>query len=267
MLRRRWRVMVAGVLVTGAALVGILFAVPKTFVAEGEYIFMLPAQTKAGADIGLQNPYLGFGGSLNVVTFVVARAMAGQAEADAVAKAGGDSEYVVDLVPGDAPMVSISVKGTSEREAMATYAVLERELTAQLARMQTSAGAPRALQIISVPVRTPERAEVQRSSQIRIAAGVLVLGGVITLLLAFFAESLASHGPHAAPRPGAPSCADSSTERALEPGPPAQPPGLQRRGRATEARWSRSRRNSQAPPQPDRRPCGAEPTLTRRGLQ
>ena len=107
-------------LLTIAALVGAMTIVPITYQAEGEIILLVPTDN-LDESVVAQNAYLGFGGSLNVVTFVLARAAGGQQAATEIEAAGGVADFIVDLVPGDAPMLSITATSKDPAEAMKTY--------------------------------------------------------------------------------------------------------------------------------------------------
>lgn len=205
-LARRWRVVVAGAVVTLLGLWGVYLGVAVTYEAEGEIIFILPAQEaddgasdESGLEIGLQNPYLGFGGSLNVMTFVIARAAGGQQAAELLEEAGGTSDFVVDVVPGDAPMLSITTTSIDSDEAMESYAAVHAWVIQELESRQELAGAPEQLRIVASAVRSPITPEPQFGSLLRAAAAVLILGGASTVVLAFLAESVAARRRGSAP--------------------------------------------------------------------
>lgn len=189
-LLRRWLVLVLGVLCTLGALFGVTQMVPPTYEARGELILLLPAQADAEAtDIGLKNPYLGIGGSLSAMGAVVARALGGQ-EAKIELAELGDAEYVVDTLPGDAPILDIVTTSEDPDVALEMYGQVEAALMAELDERQAIAAAPEGLRIMAAPVRVPVEAERMTGSLLRAAAAVIVMGGALTLGAAFLVESI-----------------------------------------------------------------------------
>jgi hypothetical protein len=188
-LRRRWIIVVSGALLTLAGLVGAMTIVPITYQTEGEIILLVPTEN-LDESVVAQNAYLGFGGSLNVVTFVLARAAGGQQAATEILEQGGKADFVVDLVPGDAPMLSITATSKDPAEAMSTYQLVLAHVEADLAARQDGVKAPSSLRIVAEPVRTPVEPTKQAGSLMRAAAGIVVIGAALTIAIAFLRESI-----------------------------------------------------------------------------
>jgi hypothetical protein len=182
-------VVVSGGLLTLAGLVAAMTVVPITYQTEGEIILLVPTESVGQTDVG-QNAYLGFGGSLNVVTFVLARAAGGQQAGAEIKAAGGNADFVVDLVPGDAPMLSITTTSKDPAEARKTYDLVLAHVKDDLAQRQDGVKAPSSLRIVMEPVRTPVEPTKQTGSLMRAAAGIVVIGSALTLAIAFLRESI-----------------------------------------------------------------------------
>jgi hypothetical protein len=171
-----------------AAGAGILIAVPPTYEASASDVLLVPARP-GSTQAGEANPYLGFGGSLGIVAQITARRMNDVATAEALYAQGATAEYLVDIVPGDAPMLSVTAKSPDEATAMKTAEIVEAEIGKQLTQNQLDLQAPQNLLIVTSRVNGPH-AVLKRGSQIRALAGMLAVGMAGTVFLAFAVESL-----------------------------------------------------------------------------
>lgn len=218
-LRRRWPIALAGLGLTLAAAAILFSAISPTYRAEGKVILLPPAEAppidlralvppEEGAAAGEEtddrpveeeepvtsttfgteeNPYLGFGGTLNIMGEVLATVLNSDQTRTEVA-AGATADYEVELEAGDAPILSISASGEDAESAMATQAAATEALVRELDQRQGDAGAPGPTRITARELSTPVDATLERTSKIRAAVGVLVLGVAGTVLLVFLVE-------------------------------------------------------------------------------
>lgn len=188
-LRRRWVTVLVGFGIMIAAGIGIMIAVPPTYQVKASDVLLVPAQV-GSSQAGQANPYLGFGGSLGIVAQITARKMNDFTTVELMKEQGATGEYLVDIVPGEAPMLSVTATSKSEAEALRTAQVVEKAMTDNLKQSQVDLKAPAQFLITTNPITLPSHAEIQRGSQLRALAGMLVVGLAGTVLAAFVIESV-----------------------------------------------------------------------------
>jgi capsular polysaccharide biosynthesis protein len=188
-LARHWLVVLNGVVLTVGATLALFVAVPPTYQATTSAVLLVPSQPGA-TETGQLNPYLGFGGSLGIVAEITARRMNDGSMVDKLVGQGATADYLVDLVPGDAPILSVTATSRDEQAALRTARIVDAAVSAELRDSQLSLGAPANLLISTKPVTTATRAVLKRGSQIRAVAAVMVLGIAGTIVAAFIAEGV-----------------------------------------------------------------------------
>jgi len=188
-LGKQWVVVTVGVALMVAAAIGIFFMVPPTYEVKASDVLLVPAQV-GSSQAGQANPYLGFGGSLGIVAEITARKMNDKSTVEEMVAKGGTAEYLVDIVPGEAPMLQVTANSKDREAALRTAQVIEKSMTELLTQNQIDLKAPENLLITTNPVTTPTHAEVQRGSQMRALAGMAVVGLALTVLIAFLRESV-----------------------------------------------------------------------------
>jgi hypothetical protein len=186
---RHWLVVLNGAVLTIGATVALFVAVPPTFQATTSSVLLVPAQPGA-TESGQLNPYLGFGSSLGIVAQITARRMNDAATGAKLSKQGATADYLVDIVPGDAPMLSVVATSRDEQAALRTAKIVDAAIGVELRDSQLELGAPRNLLIQTSPVTTAMHAVLKRGSQIRALAAALVLGVAGTIVSAFMAEGV-----------------------------------------------------------------------------
>jgi capsular polysaccharide biosynthesis protein len=186
---RHWLVVLNGAVLTLGATVALFVAVPPTYQATSSAVLLVPAQPGA-TEAGQLNPYLGFGSSLGIVAQITARRMNDASTAEKLTKQGATADFLVDIVPGDAPMLSVTATSRDEQAALRTAKIVDVAISAELRDSQLALGSPRNLLIQTSPVATPSRAVLKRGSQIRALAAAMVLGIAGTIVSAFIAEGV-----------------------------------------------------------------------------
>jgi capsular polysaccharide biosynthesis protein len=185
----RWYLVLLGIALTFGSAAGLFSAIAPTYKATGLVLLIGPTGADGADSTSIQkNPYLGFGGSLNVMAQVTAKVMNSETVVRQVLGERTDVEYLVDLEPGDAPLVSVSVTGRAPEEVVQAQYLVQEALGHQLQELQAAARAPAETWIQVTIVARPEEASYQSTSRIRGAAGVIVLGGAGTLLMTFLVD-------------------------------------------------------------------------------
>ena len=195
LLVRWWYVVLAGLVVTAAVVVMVFRMVPPTFTATSQQMFLAtpaaPQETRGGQAQASANPLLDLGGGYNVLAELMAKIMNGVQGQLAVEAAGGEGDYVVDTVPGDAPVLSISVDATTPAKALGTEKVVRDVLAQTLESQQRAAGADARSFVVVRPVFEPIEATYEPASRVRAGGALLIVGVALTIGLVFFVESLA----------------------------------------------------------------------------
>lgn len=196
LLARWWYVVFLGLIVTGVAVALVFRAVPPTYSAVSQQMFLASpaAPTKAEGDVRGQtadNPLLELGGGYNVLAELIAKIMNGAQGQLAVQAAGGDGDYIVDTVPGDAPVLSITVEATSPDAALSTEKVVRTVMAKTLEAQQRAAGADSRTFVVVRPVFEPIEAVYEPASRVRAGGALLVVGIALTIGLVFLVESIA----------------------------------------------------------------------------
>lgn len=196
-LRRRWYLVLAGLLCTAAAGFLTFQSVPPTFAASADVLLLPPpASVPEGG-----NPYLSLSG-LTPAGDVLARALSDPKVAAEIAEGGARGEYFVEL-DGDspAPMVSVEAEGGSAADAATTLNAVLARLPETLRDIQAAANVPPDAFISTSQVTKTETPTKAIKPQIR--ALVVVVGGalVLTLLLVAAIDALLRR-PRSAARRG-----------------------------------------------------------------
>ena len=186
---RHWLVVLNGALLTIGATVALFVAVPPSYQATSSSVLLVPAQPGA-TESGQLNPYLGFGSSLGIVAQITARRMNDATTGAKLTKQGATASYLVDIVPGDAPMLSVTATSRDEQAALRTAKIVNSAISTELRDSQVALGAPTNLLIQTSPVTTATHAVLKRGSQIRALAAALVLGIAGTIVAAFMIEGV-----------------------------------------------------------------------------
>lgn len=185
LLLTRWRwIVIPGVLLALGGGTVAAFLSPVSYRVESSYIFLSPVLAGDGKP---GNPFLQLGNGVAMTVDIVAVSLSDgvtreQFEDDALDQtytAGRDTSL-------SAPLMVISVEGTSLSEAYATLDALGSELLTRLDELQAEAGAPTG-QLVSASqlTRDPEPAvvlAVPLRNGVSVAAGVLLLTLTITVL-------------------------------------------------------------------------------------
>jgi hypothetical protein len=172
-LRRRWYVVLAGVLATLALCWAAATLAPAKYEVTSSVLF-LPPETIVGGEP--TNPYLNLGG-LDGVADVLSTALQSTSVEEAIKDAGLDAEYEVNRdTTLSSPVVVLNVLGTSPKDALGAQTFLLDRLPARLDELQQGVGVPTSATITSTVITEDETPKANRKSQIRALLVVAVLG-------------------------------------------------------------------------------------------
>lgn len=242
-LRRRWYVVVAGILLTCAGAVAVSQFVPPTYTASANILFLPPQSTQQTGG----NPYLALDG-LSPAAAAVGLAMSDDATTRALKQAGATGSFtVIPDTTTSGPVLLVSTTDTTAQGAVATLRLVAKEIPRTLSRLQAQTGAPRRSFITSATVADKTTATTQHKGQIR-ALLVVTAGGIaLTLILASLIDGIILARRHPLPRSAGASDlrgASSGEHLPREPArlrPPSIPAGKRVRAEATGTNPSRGK--------------------------
>ena len=185
-LARRWYVLLAGIVLVGGAAAGVVRVVPTNYEASGNVLILLPPKGTSDKPI---NPYLETPPGLSIAAQIIGGVLATPQQERSIAAAGFTSEYSVGQTPGSSvPLLHVTVEDTDPDMAVATLKEVIRRTEAELADLQSDAGAPPTQRMVAHTVSVTEQAEVLSGAKVRALAVVGAVGTVLTLVAAFALE-------------------------------------------------------------------------------
>jgi hypothetical protein len=192
--RRHWLVALPFILLTGAALVWVLFVRPVDFEASGNVVLLAPPGAPPGPDgnpqlttpAGKTDSPLARFGDQSVVVRIVSEQVSTNATRDELKAEGADTRY--EIAPSfSGPIAEITAVAASAEQAEQTVALVAQAFVDTLAEIQKNQGVDPTYAISTLPIEPPEKAQPKVSSSVRLAVGVVGLG----LITTFFAVSVA----------------------------------------------------------------------------
>lgn len=193
-LRRHWKILIAGLLVTAIAALLAMKILPPTYQATGSVIFISPAITTDGSSADPAqpaNPYLNFGTPLAATADVIAASVNSDTTANRLSGGGATGTYQVALDPNsDAPLMSVEATARDGARAIATRNVVITEIRRELAAIQQGAGSPTNQLIRAQVVTISDKAPRVHGSLVRALAVVLAVGVILSCGAAVAAEGI-----------------------------------------------------------------------------
>jgi hypothetical protein len=204
--RKLWRYkLVTGpiVVLTLLASAYVLVVKKPLYEATSSYLLISPpapptpeqiARDPALGRIRTDNPYTRFGDP-GVVIDVLSRSMNSESARESLVKAGADSRYMVGSgaqFGSSTPIVQITGTGSSPDGARRTAEVVGHALIGELNRMQRAQGVDSDYRITTLPVESPDTAQLQASGQLRMLVGVLAAGAIVLFIAVSFLDAIAA---------------------------------------------------------------------------
>lgn len=187
-MRRRWYVVLLGLLAASVLCYGALHLVGAKYEAKAMLVLLPPGATvpKAG------NPYLNLG-SMQPVVGVLSDSMLSQQTAQTVRNVSPTASYTVTPDPATSGAVLIiDVKDTTAAGASQVMKLLASVAPKQLAQLQAAANTPSHGQITTDLVAQDRKPVTSHKSQQRAGLLVAAIGIALTLLGAAFVDGFAS---------------------------------------------------------------------------
>jgi len=185
-LARRWYVLVAGALLTLGMAYGAVQATPPEHTARA-LVLLLPSESSVGPG---GNPFLALSGLEQPAGILVAYFSSASAR-QVITDQAPNAEYEVAIDDSTrGPVIAVSVTDSSPEETLSTLNYIVDQVPIELARLQQQVDAPLAATIGSMPLTVDGEAERDLSGTIRLAIAAVVVGLVLTGVVAFALDGL-----------------------------------------------------------------------------
>jgi hypothetical protein len=186
-LLRRWYVVVPMLLLTVVGCVAAWLLIAPTYVLKASVLFLNPA-IATDPDTGVRNPYVDFG-NLTIPARVVSDVMAQGHVREELVDQGAAPTYEVALEGSVSPLLMVNVQADSEAQALLTGELVVQRIGAELQRRQQALNAPPVTYITPEVISPPVEAHPTYASHLRAIAGILGLGGLLSVSAAFLVEA------------------------------------------------------------------------------
>lgn len=186
-LRRRWYLLLVGLLVTGALGYGALTTNPPTYAARG-LVLLLPSKLTLKTS---PNPLLDLDGLELPGRVLVAYYASADAQAQ-IAKAAPSAQVAVSIDDSTGgPVIAVDVNGATADGTLKALNYVVDSIPPNLARIQAQVGAPADSAVRSTPLVIDRHAQTKHTAQIRTTLAAMVAGVVITAVVVFGVDGIA----------------------------------------------------------------------------
>ncbi|MET7572386.1 Wzz/FepE/Etk N-terminal domain-containing protein [Streptomyces sp. NPDC005492] len=236
-MRRRWYVLLPGLLLTAGLMVAVQMVVPVTYQSQSTVVLL---NSKKATEAYDGNPFLSTQTSLTGMADSLARNLNSDGSIRDLKSRGATGTFEAKLADNaQGPLVWLTVTGTDKAAVLASDRILSAYAKERLLQFQEqqSVAAPARIQMATiVPPQTPV-AQTKTRLEYLVMAGVL--GLVLSLVAVFYAEARRrSRTPLPTPEPAPPLATPEPA--------PVEPPVDQTMALRTPPAWSRSAENRSA---------------------
>jgi hypothetical protein len=188
-LLRRWRIALAGLLLTIIGVLYVLVDLGPIYKTTGSLVLVAPALPKAAAeangDIGAENPLLGFSNALNIDANLVIKGLSDPTQVAAIQSKGGIASYKLEgSVDGITPLINVTASSRHPVAAEQTAKVVMSAAQRFLADRQAAVRAPADTLIHADVLTAPSPAKKSWSGRLKDLIIVILAGTVGTYLIA-----------------------------------------------------------------------------------
>jgi hypothetical protein len=187
-LRRRWYVILVGLLMTAGAGWAAYSIVPSEYHARG-LILLLPS---VPADEPGGNPFLGLG-NLDLPARVLVASYSSNAAQQDIAQRAPDAKVVVSIEESTrGPVIAVDVTDTSASGTLDTLAYVSASIPQTLATLQSEVGVPLSAVVRSMPLTTDTEAERKIDGLVRVLIAIGVGGIAVSVAVAYALDGVMS---------------------------------------------------------------------------
>lgn len=186
-IRRRWYVLIVGLLAAAGLVYAAAGAAQPAYQARG-LVLLLPPDDAVG-DGG--NPFLGLGGLELPAGIVVAYFQSDVAQ-EAVAQVAPEAEYTVAIEDSTrGPVIAVDVTAPTADGALATLRHVTEDIPVQLERLQGEVEAPPSSMLTSMPLAVDDEAKEDTKGRTRLVMAAAAIGVVGAALLTYVIDGIA----------------------------------------------------------------------------
>jgi len=184
-LRKRWILTCAMLVVVFVALVGAGLKLPRTYQAQSAVVLLASKNsTKTSGD----NPYLSFFPSLTLTADVLRRVEMGSSASNALAAEGHTAKYTVTDAPDTSgPVLLVAVTGSTRATVEGTLVAVTNDLSNQLSQLQNGVTPPNRIRLETLSVTAVP--SLSLSKMARPLAVVVIFGLLFTLAVPLIVDS------------------------------------------------------------------------------
>jgi len=185
--RRRWHVLVSGLLVTGLLAAGVFFADPAKYQSQST-VELLNSQKATVAFDG--NPFLSTQVALTGMVDSLSRNLNSDASLAELTKLGvtGTTNAMI-ANNAMAPLMWLTVTGTNADQVLTSDRILTAYAQQRLQQLQAQQSVDPGAMIRMMTIVAPQKASAQTKTKIEYLVLVALLGVVVTLAGCFYAEA------------------------------------------------------------------------------
>lgn len=181
---RRWKILVPLLLLSAGIGWLAATAVAPTYQVDGAIRVSYPFSTDSGVAALVQsNPFY----DTDSAALVLGRVGGSVDLTKAVVANGGTAEYIIDGSTGRS-ILTITVTGPDEQEALRTHGVVVRELADRLDRLQADKDIPSPYRITADDVVKPQNALISNSSRTKVLIASMALGMILSIGVCLIAD-------------------------------------------------------------------------------
>lgn len=178
-LRRRWYVLLVGIVATGALAYFAWVSTPPTYSAHGTELLLPPS---VQVETGTKNPLLELSG-LDAPAALVIGQLDSQSVRELVTAFSAEAEYSVETDPSlRGPTVLVTMNDVSPEQALESLEYVLGMVPHVLASLQSGLAVPGTATVTSMRLATDNEPEPERSATLRalvLAAGVGIAGTIV----------------------------------------------------------------------------------------
>ena len=201
-MRRRWYVLLPGLLLTAALTAGVFFAVPTKYQSQSTVELLNSQKATVAFD---NNPFLSTQSALTGMADSLARSLNSDASVADLTKRGVTGTYVAKIADNaQGPLMWLTVTGTDQAGVLKSTQLLTTYAAEQLQKFQAQQSVPQEAMIRMTTIVPAQVPAAQTKTKIEYLSIAAVLGIVGSLVGCFFVEARRRERPAAEPRPAEP---------------------------------------------------------------
>jgi hypothetical protein len=186
-MRRRWLVLIPGLLVTAGLIAAVIVGVPTKY--QSQSTVELLNSSKGSVDMG-DNPFLATSASLTGMADTLARNLNSDSSVSDLKVKGVTDPYVVMIADNaQAPLLWITITGTDQAAVLADDKTVTDYARDRLTQLQVEQNVPSNALIRMTTIVEPQNPVAQTKTKIEYLAMVGILGIVLSIFGTFFVEA------------------------------------------------------------------------------